>query len=773
MCATPGGKPGLQTLINSTPAGGTLCLSSGTYAPPHPLKITASITIEGVGDTTPVIDCTERTFCFDGSSGPSDVTLQNFVLQNATKSDVQIGASVSPTASGWTLDGITAIGAGEAGIAINNAEDVTVTDVTVTANGTTPYDPVANPTGDFGLRANEVDGITVEASTFTDNPVVPETTDQQKAFSGGAKFDTVTHALVQNDAFSGNSGGAQLWFDIGSMDFHAVENTVVANANSITGDPVNEGIRAEVSCAGDTGSSIESNQVEVGFLSGIDLYDSQGIEVTGNDISVLDTAHTNYTIRMVGNHHGDQPNDSCSQDGLYPNRENVASNNDIDMSASGKVRTGILAGADGITENDTFVGNHYTARHCTNVQWFFDIPRGNPIDFTAWQGLGEDADGSSTCTAVTPDIDDMSPFSPTWGPPGTLVTINGTGLQNVSTVKFNGKNGAIQSVAPTQVQATVPSGVNATGPVCVSDGTNPQRCTTAVFTVAPIVTISGSAPASGRSGDGVVISGQALTGATGVTFGGVAASFTFVSDTEIDATVPLEAPTGPVRVQMPIQGIVCGPTFSIVPPDPPVMMPFPRFALAPFSAAWAAAAGADSYQLAWQSAPFNGDFGPWQDPIATTDTSYPVPFVPGTTTCAHVAAVNGGGATPSADPQCTAVPVDDTALAHGASWTSLPGSAYFQGSASSSKTKGASLTLTGAQADRVSLLLEVRPGGGTVNVLINGKVVKQIPTAGKAVVDRHLVVVGSWTKLRTMTVVIRIVSTNKPVVIDGLALSRV
>jgi uncharacterized repeat protein (TIGR03803 family) len=60
-----------------------------------------------------------------------------------------------------------------------------------------------------------------------------------------------------------------------------------------------------------------------------------------------------------------------------------------------------------------------------------------------------------------------------------------------------------------------------------------------------------TAPASGVVGTTVLVLGYNLTGATGVTFNGTRATFTVVSDTEIETTVPLCATTGLVRVTTP------------------------------------------------------------------------------------------------------------------------------------------------------------------------------------------------------------------------------
>jgi uncharacterized repeat protein (TIGR03803 family) len=56
---------------------------------------------------------------------------------------------------------------------------------------------------------------------------------------------------------------------------------------------------------------------------------------------------------------------------------------------------------------------------------------------------------------------------------------------------------------------------------------------------------------SGKTGASVIILGNNLSGATSVTFNGMSAGFTVVSSTEITATVPTGATTGPVVVTTP------------------------------------------------------------------------------------------------------------------------------------------------------------------------------------------------------------------------------
>jgi len=61
-----------------------------------------------------------------------------------------------------------------------------------------------------------------------------------------------------------------------------------------------------------------------------------------------------------------------------------------------------------------------------------------------------------------------------------------------------------------------------------------------------------------------LLSGNNLTGATGVTFNGTPAKFTVVSATEITSTIPAGATTGPVVVTTPIGPLASNVSFRIL-----------------------------------------------------------------------------------------------------------------------------------------------------------------------------------------------------------------
>ena len=123
---------------------------------------------------------------------------------------------------------------------------------------------------------------------------------------------------------------------------------------------------------------------------------------------------------------------------------------------------------------------------------------------------------------------------------GTTVTVTGTGFTGAVTVRFGAKPATSFTVdSNTQITAVSPSGtgsVNVT--VTTGQGTSSQLVPFG-YTSAPSLT--GLTPTQGpvSGGTTVTLTGTGLTGATAVSFGGVAAtSFTVNSATQITAVTP-------------------------------------------------------------------------------------------------------------------------------------------------------------------------------------------------------------------------------------------
>ena len=162
----------------------------------------------------------------------------------------------------------------------------------------------------------------------------------------------------------------------------------------------------------------------------------------------------------------------------------------------------------------------------------------------------------------------VSSFNPTSGPIGTSVQISGAGFQDGSVataVTFNGTAATTFTVdSNVQITAAVPAGAT-DGPIAVTDseGTG-TSATTFDVTPSPMPTITSFNPTSGPVGTSVAITGTGFTGASGVTFGGTAVvTFTVNSNTQITATVPAGATTGPVAVTTPGGTAVSAASFTV------------------------------------------------------------------------------------------------------------------------------------------------------------------------------------------------------------------
>jgi hypothetical protein len=146
---------------------------------------------------------------------------------------------------------------------------------------------------------------------------------------------------------------------------------------------------------------------------------------------------------------------------------------------------------------------------------------------------------------------------------GTVVTIFGSGFVGATSVTFGGKTvtpfyvseSEIQVVAPA---ATVPGAVHLR--VTTLAGTSPITAN-GDFTYVSHTAVFGLSPRTGSSSGGtlVTITGIGFTGATIVNFGGVGATPTSVSDTEIRVVAPAH-PAGTVHLRISSTGGSSAPT---------------------------------------------------------------------------------------------------------------------------------------------------------------------------------------------------------------------
>jgi hypothetical protein len=172
------------------------------------------------------------------------------------------------------------------------------------------------------------------------------------------------------------------------------------------------------------------------------------------------------------------------------------------------------------------------------------------------------------------------------------------------------------------------------------------------------------------------------------------------------------------------------------------------------------------------------DLGPRQDNDkrrwstvlpATTSKQRLLRVTPGTTRCYRVRATDGVDniGAESAD-FCSMAPVDDRGLHRSKGWSKVRDAKSYRDTLLRSTRKGATLTFRAYPFNRLTLLVRQIPRGGKVEVLLGGRHVRTLSTAGRA--KRTVALPANRDSLRPQkrTLQIRVVSRGRPVLIDGV-----
>lgn len=188
--------------------------------------------------------------------------------------------------------------------------------------------------------------------------------------------------------------------------------------------------------------------------------------------------------------------------------------------------------------------------------------------------------------------------------------------------------------------------------------------------------------------------------------------------------------------------------------------------------------GIASYQVREHAAAYSAGFTPWTYPSAwqalgPTTTSLSVSgLAQGHDYCFAVRAVDfAGNSSAWTAPRCVARPLDDRALSVGAGWSLGTGSRYWNGTITTTRTDAATATRAGAELDRVGIVATRGPGMGAIAVYVGATRIGQISLVASTKHYQSLILLPPFS-YRAATVRVKVVSSGKPVQLDGLALSR-
>jgi uncharacterized repeat protein (TIGR03803 family) len=191
----------------------------------------------------------------------------------------------------------------------------------------------------------------------------------------------------------------------------------------------------------------------------------------------------------------------------------------------------------------SFNGTSATFKAVSNTYLTATVPSGattGPVTVTETSATLK----SNKTFDVTPQI---KSFSPTSGPVGTSVQINGVSLTQATNVTIGGVKATFTVNSDLLVTATVPATATKGQIVITTLGGNATSSGT--FAVTPFIV--SFTPPSGPVGTSVTITGTTFNGATKVTFNGCSALYSLETDSQIAATVPACATTGPIAVTTP------------------------------------------------------------------------------------------------------------------------------------------------------------------------------------------------------------------------------
>jgi hypothetical protein len=180
--------------------------------------------------------------------------------------------------------------------------------------------------------------------------------------------------------------------------------------------------------------------------------------------------------------------------------------------------------------------------------------------------------------------------------------------------------------------------------------------------------------------------------------------------------------------------------------------------------------GLDDVDLRVKSANFNSGFGAFTQPASLqhlTGTSKAFTGVPGHSYCFSVRARdNAGNLSAFSGQKCTMIPVDDKPMTASTGWQRKTGQAgAFLGTLSVASQANKTLSLNSVHARQIGILTKRCSNCGTFTITFNG----QTFSANSAGSGFVIFTIPATSTVKTSKLVLKVISSGKPVQIDGVA----
>jgi predicted GH43/DUF377 family glycosyl hydrolase len=185
-----------------------------------------------------------------------------------------------------------------------------------------------------------------------------------------------------------------------------------------------------------------------------------------------------------------------------------------------------------------------------------------------------------------------------------------------------------------------------------------------------------------------------------------------------------------------------------------------------------AESGIRNYALIYREAPVGGAFGAPVTYLTTIATRTLFTPKPGSTYCFRVRATNNVGLSTRSAERCTAQPLHSYALTAKGTWAKKSKTGHYLNRYRMAKVKGATLLRSGVTVKRLAIVATRGRGMGSVTIYLGTTKLKTIKLAATTTRKRQVISIANFTKVRKGTVKIVVATSGKPVIIEGLAVSK-